>query len=93
MYASNTYYTNILRADDPKVVMAGVIIDEKKETWEGPGDELLSRPTVRRIGECRYPPWGSQGGVIGVYDRMNDIHLDLMVSHGREAVKPPSSVV
>jgi len=85
MYASNSCYTTLVGADDPKVSEAKVTIDAKAGTWTGQ-DPSYYAVVTRPIGTSRYCDHRSRWGVIGVYDRTNLTHLNQMISTAREAV-------
>lgn len=78
-YAANVCYTNVSRK-----IPKGIELDLENGAWCYHGRKF-------KIGSSRIGPWGSRGGVIGVYDRTSDLHLDAMVVAGREATKAPES--
>jgi hypothetical protein len=61
-------------------------VNLNKGTWKYDGEEL-------EIGRSRYVDRHSKYGVIGVYDRNNDNHLDRMVNASNEAIRPEGNYI
>jgi hypothetical protein len=76
-YASNTCYTTLTRVSEVKV--KNFSVDIEKSTWSY--DEYRDR----KIGDARL--YGAHFGVIGVYDRTNDQHLNSMLYAARDHKK------
>ena len=73
VYASNTCFTNVV-SELPE----GLEVDVGAGSWTFDGETF-------KIGEMRECEWGSEWGVIGVFDRTSDEHLNSMVSAANEA--------
>ncbi len=93
VYASNPCYTTVLELDDPQVLKADVLIDEKKGTWARPFDHPYGNLKIHKIGEMHRCADSARGGAIGVYDRTNSGHLKAMVRAAQEATEDSRSFV
>lgn len=82
VYASNKCYTTV-RSTEQNLV-DGLEIDLDTCSWKFDGRRY-------QIGEMRRCEYGCQWGVIGIYDRQDIQHLDAMVRHSNEALRPPVS--
>jgi len=88
-YASNSCYTQVITAEEAEQQTENLIIDTVNGTW------TFDRETFS-IGERGIRWHGSRKkryGIIGVYDRTNIRHLDLMVIDGKEATEADRSLV
>lgn len=81
IYSKNPCYPAIVLPDDPRVVDAEVTINEKWGIWTAPDPHSGHlRMRTYKIGvERRSCEKGCRWGVIGVYDRKDLKHLDLML--------------
>ena len=84
-YSQNECYTSVLsiKQAEEKYKEYGFSVDAEKNTWSFDKKDYLI-PISRT---CQH---GSRWGIIGVYNRNNDRHLGLMVSHSKEATSSPS---
>ncbi len=88
-YASNSCYTQVITAEEAEQQTENLIIDTVNGTWTFDGETFS-------IGERGIRWHGSRKkryGIIGVYDRTNIRHLDLMVIDGKEATEADRSLV
>lgn len=90
MHASNSTVIVAVPFDDPQVAKTGVMIDEKEGTWSAPPVDDPAKPrTVEKIGQSRYISETDRHEhlAIGVFDRTNNDHLNMMVHAATEAVR------
>ena len=80
-FADNTCYTQIKSVLDAINKHSSFSINLDKGMWEYDGKKL-------KIGSSRTIDRHSKYGIIGVYDRNNDDHLDIMVHASNEAIRP-----
>jgi hypothetical protein len=82
VYSFNNCYTQISSIEKAERDF-GLKLDLSKETWSWRGFNNIRIGSNRRSDDYR-------DGIIGVYDRTNDAHLDSMLSGSREATSRPN---
>lgn len=92
IFASNECYTNVVELSE---VSGRKVHDPEDGWWKWAKIELdLVKGTWKHGrkhgyigGACKYDDGGSKNGygLIGIYDRTNNDHLDSMVCNGKEA--------
>lgn len=84
-YSQNECYTSILSIEDAEkqYKQCGFSVDANNETWS------FNKQSYK-IASSRSCNRGSRWGVIGVYNRNNNRHLDRMIRASQEATSSQS---
>lgn len=85
VYSQNNCYTSVLsvKEAEKKYKEQEFSLDIDKKTWTFKGDHYS-------LAKSRWCARAARWGVISVYNRLNDKHLDLMVGTSKEATSSES---
>jgi hypothetical protein len=80
VYSQNNCYTSVLsiKKAEEEYEKWSFSVDVDKNTWSFHGKNY-------KISESRTCEYGARWGIIGVYNRLNDKHLDYMVGASKKA--------